>query len=523
MKCTQVWSRALATCVLALAIGSTDRADDEVGGGAMTAHDGAHELAAVTELLASFDDPIADQMIDLAWRALSADRSGDLETYRALVQTMQALVPQLGVAQQAALRDLSDRLTGGSILKSDADTGNCSAACAATNCRGTCAFQTSCDAGCWFFGLFAYCNCTGGGAVMARANLSGALETPVNPSTARGGSLLSYDPVSGMLTTQAEHQGMAATVAHVHTGAAGVAGPILIGLTPTGPTSWSAVAPLPAGSLGAFLHEGLYVNIHSGTFPGGEIRGQIMVPTNYFCALSPALETPPVPSSASGRARITLNQPAGTLTYEVEAFGMTPTVAHIHTGATGVPGPITFPLTMTGPTSFAGTTPALTNAQMLDLLQERLYVNVHSVAFPGGEIRDQIRPGGINADGRAVGVANGGALSFSLKADPGSAGSLYLMLGSTSGTVPGLPTAAGMLALNPDGYFNFTLTAPNNPPLAGSLGFLTGASTADATFSIPPGLSGSLVGVNAAHAVVAVNLGTLAVTFASAAWTATLL
>jgi hypothetical protein len=68
------------------------------------------------------------------------------------------------------------------------------------------------------------------------------------------------------------------TAAHVHTGGAGVNGGVLIGLSPTfsGGQAKGSV-PVDAATLaGVLAHpDQFYVNIHSGTFPNGAIRGQL--------------------------------------------------------------------------------------------------------------------------------------------------------------------------------------------------------------------------------------------------------
>ena len=70
----------------------------------------------------------------------------------------------------------------------------------------------------------------------------------------------------------------APTAAHVHTGAAGVSGPVLVGLSPTfagGQASGMVtadVATVAAIEADPALY---YVNIHTGDFPNGAIRGQL--------------------------------------------------------------------------------------------------------------------------------------------------------------------------------------------------------------------------------------------------------
>jgi cysteine-rich repeat protein len=111
----------------------------------------------------------------------------------------------------------------------------------------------------------------------------------------------------------------------------------------------------------------------------------------YVTTLDGAQETPPVVTGASGSATLTLNGD-DTLTYNVVTTGLSGTggtAAHIHLGAVGVPGPIIITLTG-GPTMWSGTTPALSAEQKAQLKGGQLYINVHTVANSGGEIRGQI-------------------------------------------------------------------------------------------------------------------------------------
>ena len=69
-----------------------------------------------------------------------------------------------------------------------------------------------------------------------------------------------------------------ATMAHIHRGAEGVAGPPVVTLTTPGADGHSqgclTVDPALAAALATRAHE-FYVNVHSTANPGGAIRGQL--------------------------------------------------------------------------------------------------------------------------------------------------------------------------------------------------------------------------------------------------------
>lgn len=105
-----------------------------------------------------------------------------------------------------------------------------------------------------------------------------------------------------------------------------------------------------------------------------------------------------------------------------------------------------------------------------------------------------------------ISLSSGGSQTFLLNAGPTFAGLPYLILGSLSGTSPGIPLDGHVLPLNPDGYLIDVLINPNLPPLAGSFGTLDAQGSATASFNVPQGLPPSLLGTQFNHAFVVIEL-----------------
>jgi hypothetical protein len=107
-------------------------------------------------------------------------------------------------------------------------------------------------------------------------------------------------------------------------------------------------------------------------------------------ALSGSNEVPPVSTSASGKGTIVVH-PDRSVTGSITTDGIKATAAHIHEGAAGQNGPVIIPLTQEGNTFKVPANAKLTEAQYASYKAGRLYVNVHSAAYPGGELRAQLK------------------------------------------------------------------------------------------------------------------------------------
>ncbi len=226
-----------------------------------------------------------------------------------------------------------------------------------------------------------------------RADLDGAQQVPPVITDTGGWATVDLN-ADNTLTYLVRTWGLTGTDAHIHVGAVGVSGGILVPLT-GGPTTWSGTsAVLTAAEIAILRASGLYVNVHTAANPGGEVRGQIVPrPVNFAALLTGDQMVPPVVTGASGTGTFAVN-PDNTISYSVITSGLVGTAAHIHIGDAGTSGGILFPLAG-GPTVWSGTTPALTAATFETMQANGLHVIVHTAANPGGEIRGQIIPEGI--------------------------------------------------------------------------------------------------------------------------------
>jgi len=218
--------------------------------------------------------------------------------------------------------------------------------------------------------------------------------------------------VTGFINTT----GIVGTLAHIHTGAADVAGGVAVPLveTPLGSGFWvipETALPLTPAQAALFNIGSLYYNVHSAANPGGEIRGQL-VPASFFigtAALDGTQEVPLVTTAATGTGTAILNGVTMEIRGDIAPTGVVGTAAQLQQGITGVNGPIL--VAMTEAVTVNGTfwsipdnTPPLAPILLGDFISSGFYYNVLSALNPTGEIRGQISvtPGGIFRTGGGI-------------------------------------------------------------------------------------------------------------------------
>jgi hypothetical protein len=216
----------------------------------------------------------------------------------------------------------------------------------------------------------------------------------------------------------------APTAAHIHSGRAGVAGPVVVlffqpavnaaSLPDTLDSVAGCVAVDPAVARKIAAHPGdYYVNIHTADFGDGAIRGQLHrsrhldldLPHQLAARLSGANEVPPADPDGRGLALVRTGRER--VCFALGWTGIAPPIfAHIHAGAAGVNGPVVVlffdvPELAGAPTAALPDTIAAAGGCVGDqdpaLLRDirrhpaDYYANVHNLDFVPGAIRGQLR------------------------------------------------------------------------------------------------------------------------------------
>ncbi len=107
----------------------------------------------------------------------------------------------------------------------------------------------------------------------------------------------------------------------------------------------------------------------------------------------------------------------------------------------------------------------------------------------------------------AVVYADGGEVELKIDGTPEYAFDAYIVLGSLSGTEPGLMIdAVTTLPLNFDAYLSYGYLHPNQPPLLNGFGMLDEDGRANATFTVGPDVLWLFPGMEIHHAVMVLRM-----------------
>ena len=112
---------------------------------------------------------------------------------------------------------------------------------------------------------------------------------------------------------------------------------------------------------------------------------------NLKADLKGASEVPPVDSKGTGSMTATFDTASRKLYWKGSVTGLSgpATAAHFHSGEAGKNGGVVVPIAGADKGSFEGSA-TLTDAQAEELMAGKWYVNVHTAANKGGEVRGQV-------------------------------------------------------------------------------------------------------------------------------------
>ncbi len=240
--------------------------------------------------------------------------------------------------------------------------------------------------------------------VTITTTLSGSQVVPPVTTAGTGTATLTVNTATGAVGGSLTFSGLNsnALVAHIHQGAAGTNGPVILDLT-GGAGATSGTWTIPVGStltpdrIDALKNNGLYYQVHSQSNPSGELRGQILNPViTITTTLSGSQVVPSVTTSGTGTANVTFNTITGAIAGAITFSGLTGNslLCHIHQGAAGANGPVIVDLEGgAGATSgiwFFPPSATLLPAEIDALRNDGLYYQLHSTTSPGGELRGQV-------------------------------------------------------------------------------------------------------------------------------------
>jgi hypothetical protein len=242
---------------------------------------------------------------------------------------------------------------------------------------------------------------TSGGTGLS-ATLVGESENPAGDPVATGTATvrLRLNQGQACFTLDAKNLPTAAVAAHIHTGAAGAVGGIVVPLTTPNASGASGGCVAAARAVVKRIlaaPAGFYVNIHTSGFPGGAVRGQLdgSGSAGWVAAVSMngTVERPAGDPDGTGTAVIRIrddNQVCYRFT--VQNIVLPATGAHIHRGPSTGTGPIVVPFTAPDANGASTGCTAADPALVAEIkgTPANFYANVHSRDFPAGAVRAQL-------------------------------------------------------------------------------------------------------------------------------------
>jgi len=232
--------------------------------------------------------------------------------------------------------------------------------------------------------------------ILITSRLSGANAVPPVETMALGVATVNFneDMTMGTLNVTASNFDSPVVGAHIHDGAAGTTGGVLVNFSDDYELGRiSADFAVDAALLSKLIKGEVYLNIHTENNPGGEIRGQLGLEAamSFNGLLSGDNEVPAIDVAGNGIASVHYTGFTNELEINIQASQLTGPITgiHLHNAAMGENGAVVENLT---PLLVGNTVRAKIQAgDYIDALRNgNIYVNVHTAANPAGEVRAQL-------------------------------------------------------------------------------------------------------------------------------------
>ena len=304
------------------------------------------------------------------------------------------------------------------------------------------------------------------------ARLNGANEVPAVMTDAQGVGIFTLNADRNQISIDVSVSGLSGSITgiHIHEGAVGTNGGVVFDLSSgiNGNRVRMQLKDFTAAQLATFINGGYYLNVHTEQNPAGEIRGQVLLESDfsYVAMLSGDAEVPAVTTLASGMGVFALSKSGYKLDINVVFNGILSGVtgAHLHQGGPNENGDVVENLTdfiVDGNRIIATVDPT----EYLDALRSgNIYLNIHSAVNPGGEIRGQLLlPEGLQFDAVLTGGQEVPAVSVdgygvaAMQYDPATGMmSVNAMTTDLTGLITGAHLHLGGLGSNGDVVVNLT-------------------------------------------------------------------
>jgi hypothetical protein len=235
----------------------------------------------------------------------------------------------------------------------------------------------------------------GSATIDYEATLSGAqvAPTPVQTSASGKGTFtLSSDGTTLAYRIVFAQPDFMPTAVNLHLGAVGQSTNVTHQLMPLG-NPMSGQIPLTVDEQTAIVGDQLYVDVATLNHPGGEVRGQLVLPGSEIFVATPtgAQQVPAVMTAYAARASFILTPDQGSLIYYVDT-GATPSDLRLHRGIGSINGPVAYDLPINNlpaeGTLQIGGAGGANDAN--DLENGRFYLNIVTQQNPAGELRGQL-------------------------------------------------------------------------------------------------------------------------------------